>query len=31
MSFSEQYAALECKFKEQVEKDNEDFGIDAVS
>ena len=28
MSFSEQYAALECKFKEQVEKDNEDFGIE---
>ena len=25
MSFSEQYAALECKFKEQVEKDNNDF------
>ena len=25
MSFSEQYAALEAKFKEQVEKDNEDF------
>ena len=32
MSFSEQYAALECKFKEQVEKDNNDFkhfGIDS--
>lgn len=29
MSFSEQYAALECKFKEQVEKDNEDLGIDS--
>ena len=27
MSFSKQYAALEGKFKEQVEKDNEDFGI----
>ena len=25
MSFSEQYAALECKFKEQVEEDNNDF------
>ena len=25
MLFSEQYAALEVKFKEQVEKDNEDF------
>ena len=25
MLFSEQYAALECKFKEQVEKDNNDF------
>ena len=25
MSFNEQYAALECKFKEQVEKDNNDF------
>ena len=29
MSFSEQYAALECKFKEQVKKDNEDFGIES--
>ena len=29
MSFSEQYAALEGKFKEQVEKDNEDLGIDS--
>ena len=29
MSFSEQYAALECKFKEQVKKDNKDFGIDS--
>ena len=29
MSFSEQYAALEGKFKEQVEKDNEDFGIES--
>ena len=29
MSFSEQYAALEGKFKEQVEKDNKDFGIDS--
>ena len=27
MSFSEQYAALEVKFKEQVKKDNEDFGL----
>ena len=29
MSFSEQYAALEGKFKEQVEKDNEDLGIES--
>ena len=29
MSFSEQYAALEGKFKEQVEKDNEILGIDS--
>ena len=29
MSFREQYAALECKFKEQVVKDNEDFGIES--
>ena len=29
MSFSEQYAALECKFKEQVKMDNEDFGIES--
>ena len=29
MSFSEQYAALEVKFKEQVEKDNKDFGIES--
>ena len=27
MSFSKQYAALEVKFKEQVKKDNEDFGL----
>ena len=27
MSFSEQYTALEVKFKEQVKKDNEDFGL----
>ena len=29
MSFSEQYAALEVKFKDQVEKDNKDFGIES--
>ena len=29
MSFSEQYAALEGKFKKQVEKDNEILGIDS--
>ncbi len=29
MSFSEQYATLEVKFKEQVEKDNKDFGIES--
>ena len=29
MSFSEQYATLEYKFKEQVKKDNEDCGIES--